>query len=118
MKILIILGIILTLHNLKMIDAGYLLVHGTMVNLTFKNRLEKNIIAMGDSGAGKSESLEAFKKLSESYIKEMKIIFDDMGVLKLNENTLTASGTEIGAFIQLDDLDIRYLTKKLIEVFL
>ena len=104
---------ILTLHNLKMIDAGYLPVHGAMVNLTFKNGLEKNVIIMGDSGAGKSESLEAFRKLSESYIKEMKIIFDDMGVLKLDENTLTASGTEIGAFIRLDDLDIGYPYKEI-----
>ena len=104
---------ILTLHNLKMIDNGYLPIHGAMVNLTFKNNLEKNIIIMGDSGAGKSESLEAFRKLSENYIKDMKIIFDDMGVLKLEDNILSASGTEIGAFIRLDDLDIGYPYKEI-----
>ncbi|MGL4977442.1 MAG: phosphoenolpyruvate carboxykinase, partial [Cetobacterium sp.] len=88
-------------------------IHGAMVNLTFKNGLEKNVIIMGDSGAGKSESLEAFRKLSEDYVKDMKIIFDDMGVLKLDENTLTASGTEIGAFVRLDDLDIGYPYKEI-----
>ena len=104
---------ILTLHNLKMIDNGYLPFHGAMVNLTFKNGLEKNVIIMGDSGAGKSESLEAFRKLSEDYIKDMKVIFDDMGVLKLDNNSLSASGTEIGAFIRLDDLDIGYPYKEI-----
>lgn len=104
---------ILTLHNLKMIDNGYLPIHGAMVNLTFKNGLEKNVIIMGDSGAGKSESLEAFRKLSEDYIKDMKVIFDDMGVLKLDNNSLSASGTEIGAFIRLDDLDIGYPYKEI-----
>lgn len=104
---------ILTLHNLKMIDSGYLPIHGAMVNLLFKNGLEKNVIIMGDSGAGKSESLEAFRKLSENYVKDMKIIFDDMGVLKLDNNSLTASGTEIGAFVRLDDLDIGYPYKEI-----
>ena len=104
---------ILTLHNLKMIDNGYLPIHGAMVNLTFKNGLEKNVIIMGDSGAGKSESLEAFRKLSEDYIKDKKVIFDDMGVLKLDNNSLSASGTEIGAFIRLDDLDIGYPYKEI-----
>ncbi len=104
---------ILTLHNLRMIDNGHLPIHGAMVNLTFKNGLEKNVIIMGDSGAGKSESLEAFRKLSENYIKDMKVIFDDMGILQMENNTITASGTEIGAFVRLDDLDIGYPYKEI-----
>lgn len=104
---------ILTLHNLKMIEFGFLPIHGAMVNVIFKNGVEKNIIIMGDSGAGKSESLEAFRKLSGEYIKDMKIIFDDMGVLKLNNNKIVASGTEIGAFVRLDDLDIGYPYKEM-----
>lgn len=104
---------ILTLHNLKMIQKIYLPIHGAMVNLKLKNNLEKNIIIMGDSGAGKSETLEALKKIGNSYIKEMKVIFDDMGVLKLKNNHIVASGTEIGAFVRLDDLDIGYPYKEI-----
>lgn len=104
---------ILTLHNLKMIEKGYLPIHGAMVNLRLKNGKEKNVIIMGDSGAGKSESLEALKKIGDSYLKEMKVIFDDMGVLKLKNNKISASGTEIGAFVRLDDLDIGYPYKEL-----
>ena len=53
-----------------------------MVNVVLKNGKEANIVIMGDSGAGKSESLEAFRALSEEYISDMTIIFDDMGVFK------------------------------------
>ena len=68
----------LTLHNLKMIEQGGLPIHGAMVNVTMKTGDSFNIVIMGDSGAGKSESLEAFRILSEEYVKEMKVIFDDL----------------------------------------
>lgn len=104
---------ILTLHNVRMIEKGHLPVHGAMVNITMKTGDIFNIVIMGDSGAGKSESLEAFRILSEEYVKDMKIIFDDMGVLKVGENKPLASGTEIGAFIRLDDLDVGYAYKQI-----
>ena len=68
---------------------------------------------MGDSGAGKSESLEAFRILSEEYVKEMKVIFDDMGVLKIKDGKILGYGTEIGAFVRLDDLDSGYAYKQM-----
>ena len=74
----------LTLHNLVMIKRGYLPVHGAMVNIILNNGKAANVVIVGDSGAGKSESLEAFRSLSEDYISDMTIIFDDMGYLKLN----------------------------------
>ncbi|MEG1087736.1 MAG: phosphoenolpyruvate carboxykinase, partial [Cetobacterium sp.] len=104
---------ILTLHNVKMIEKGHLPIHGAMVNITMKNGKTFNIVIMGDSGAGKSESLEAFRILSEEYIKEMKIIFDDMGVLKISDGKPKGYGTEVGAFIRLDDLDIGYAYKQI-----
>ena len=105
---------LLTLHNIKMMERGCLPIHGAMVNITTKNNKECNIVIVGDSGAGKSESLEAFRTLSEEYIKDMKIIFDDMGVLSLDEkNQVVASGTEIGAFVRLDDLDTGYAYKSM-----
>lgn len=95
---------ILTLHNVRMIDRGNLPIHGAMVNVTLKNGKKANIAIMGDSGAGKSESLEAFRTLSNKYLKEIKIIFDDMGVFKIENGKVYGYGTEVGAFVRLDDL--------------
>ena len=73
---------ILTLHNTRMIDKGFLPIHGAMVNITLKNGKKSNVAIIGDSGAGKSESLEAFRKLSKKYLKEK--IVEYMGMeLKL-----------------------------------
>lgn len=104
---------ILTLHNLKMIDKGHLPIHGAMVNVTLKNGKSANIAIIGDSGAGKSESLEAFRQLSDKYLKEIKIIFDDMGTFKIEKNKVVGYGTEIGAFVRLDDLDSGYAFKEM-----
>ncbi|MCX7884818.1 MAG: phosphoenolpyruvate carboxykinase [Caloramator sp.] len=104
----------LTLHNLIMIKRGYLPIHGAMVSITLKSGKHANIIIMGDSGAGKSETLEAFRSLGEEYISDMLVIFDDMGALKLNGNDKPlAFGTEIGAFVRLDDLDPGYAFREL-----
>ncbi len=105
----------LTLHNLIMIKRGYLPIHGAMVNMIMKNGKSANVLIMGDSGAGKSESLEAFRGLSEDYISDMTIIFDDMGFIKPSENNSKpfGYGTEVGAFVRLDDLDQGYAFKEI-----
>ncbi|MBV7274243.1 phosphoenolpyruvate carboxykinase [Clostridiaceae bacterium UIB06] len=104
----------LTLHNLIMIKRGYLPVHGAMVNIVNKNNKIANIVIVGDSGAGKSESLEAFRQLSDDYISDMNIIFDDMGVIKIDKSkVILGYGTEVGAFIRLDDLDTGYAFKQI-----
>lgn len=95
----------LTLHNAIMIKRGRLPIHGAMVNIVLKDGKSANIIIMGDSGAGKSESLEAFRILAKDYIRSMTIIFDDMGSLELTgDGEIKAYGTETGAFVRLDDL--------------
>lgn len=100
---------LLTLLNVKQIEDDCLPIHGAMVNIVLRNGTESNIIIMGDSGAGKSESLEAFRTLNESYIRHMRVIFDDMGYLKKEEDgSIKAYGTEIGAFVRVDDLDPAY----------
>lgn len=105
---------LLTLHNIKQMENGCLPIHGAMVNIALKNGKESNIIIMGDSGAGKSESLEAFRSLNENYIRHMRIIFDDMGYLKKEEDgTINGYGTEIGAFVRVDDLDPAYAFEQL-----
>ncbi len=105
---------LLTLHNLKQMERGNLPIHGAMVNIALKNGKAANIIIMGDSGAGKSESLEAFRTLNEKYIRHMRIIFDDMGYLQFEEDgTIKGYGTEIGAFVRTDDLDPTYAFEQL-----
>lgn len=100
---------LLTLHNVKQMENNRLPIHGAMVNILLKNGKEANIIIMGDSGAGKSESLEAFRSLNENFIRHMRVIFDDMGYLKKEEDgTIKGYGTEIGAFVRIDDLDPMY----------
>ncbi|MFW2488554.1 phosphoenolpyruvate carboxykinase [Clostridium chromiireducens] len=103
----------LTLYNLLMIKRGFLPIHGSMVNIVLKSGDEANVVIMGDSGAGKSESLEAFRGLSEDYISDMTIIFDDMGTFKMEDDKIIGYGTEIGAFVRLDDLDQGYAFKEM-----
>ena len=103
----------LTLHNLVMIKRGYLPIHGAMVNIELKDGKTANVVIMGDSGAGKSESLEAFRTLSEDYISDMTVIFDDMGTFKEIDGKVYGYGTEIGAFVRLDDLDQGYAFKEI-----
>ena len=104
---------ILTLHNTRMIDKNYLPIHGAMVNITLKSGKSSNVAIIGDSGAGKSESLEAFRKLSKKYLKEMKIIFDDMGTFKIENGNIYGYGTETGAFVRLDDLESGFAFKEM-----
>ena len=103
----------LTLHNLVMIKRGCLPIHGAMVNIVLKDGKTANVVIMGDSGAGKSESLEAFRALSEDYISNMTVIFDDMGTFKEIDGKIYGYGTEIGAFVRLDDLDQGYAFKEI-----
>lgn len=99
---------ILTLHNIKGIDQGGLPIHGAMALITMNDGVRKNVIIMGDSGAGKSETLEALRTLEDNSIRDIKIIFDDMGILFAEDHKIKAYGTEVGAFVRLDDLDAGY----------
>ena len=99
---------LLTLYNLKQMKVGNLPIHGAMVHVVLKNNSTANIIIVGDSGAGKSESLDAFRTLAKDYLKSFKIIFDDMGCLKVKHGRIIATGTEIGAFVRLDDMEEGY----------
>jgi len=96
----------LTLHNLHMIDKGKLPIHGSMVRISFSNGKTKTVVFFGDSGAGKSESIEALQEIADDKIVSMETIFDDMGSFTLTDGEpgLYAQGTETGAFVRLDDL--------------
>ena len=95
----------LTLHNLRKMQHGWLPIHGAFVNITLHNGKRKGIMLMGDSGAGKSESIEALKIAGKDVIKDIEVVFDDMGTIHIEDGVPYGQGTEIGAFIRLDDLD-------------
>ncbi len=95
----------LTLHNVRKMQKGWLPIHGAFVNITLRNGKRKGIMLMGDSGAGKSESIEALKMVGADVIKDIEVVFDDMGTIHLEDGVPYGQGTEIGAFIRLDDLD-------------
>lgn len=95
----------LTLHNLAMMQKGWLPIHGAFVNITLRNGVKKGIMLMGDSGAGKSESIEALRALGKETIRNIEVVFDDMGSIHIEDGIPYGQGTEIGAFIRLDDLD-------------
>ena len=95
----------LTLHNLAMMDRGWLPIHGAFVNITLHDGRKKGIMLMGDSGAGKSESIEALKAAGKDLIRDIEVVFDDMGTIHIEDGVPYGQGTEIGAFIRLDDLD-------------
>lgn len=98
----------LTLHNVIMMRRGRLPVHGAMCSVNLRQGRKFNVVIVGDSGAGKSETLEAFRELADEYISDMTTIFDDMGSLQLSPAGLLGYGTEIGAFVRLDDLSPGY----------
>jgi hypothetical protein len=100
---------VLTLHNSLVMKSGNMPFHGAMVKILLQGNKEATILMMGDTGAGKSETLEAFRVLGEKHIRELTIIADDMGSIELDENNCPIGfGTEIGAFLRLDDLQPGY----------
>lgn len=100
---------VLTLHNSIVMKAGKMPFHGAMVKILLQGNKQATILMMGDTGAGKSETLEAFRVLAEKYIRELTIIADDMGSIELDEDgNPIGYGTEIGAFLRLDDLQPGY----------
>lgn len=96
---------VLTMHNAIMMKKKWLPIHGSMINIHFKGRAPIGVVFMGDSGAGKSETIEAMQLLNHPELISMDVIFDDMGSFHIENGKLVAQGTEIGAFIRLDDLD-------------
>ena len=100
---------ILTLHNSIVMKSGNMPFHGAMVKIMLQGNKEATILMMGDTGAGKSETLEAFRVLGEKHIRELTIIADDMGSIELDPKGYPIGyGTEIGAFLRLDDLQPGY----------
>ena len=104
---------LLTLHNSKCIFEKGLPIHGAMAQFVLKNHKIFNVVIMGDSGAGKSETLETLRRLAGDKIEDINTIFDDMGTFRIKDGEVYALGTEIGAFVRLDDLDSSYAYRQI-----
>jgi hypothetical protein len=92
-----------------MMKMGRLPFHGAMFQLTIRDKGAFTFLLMGDTGAGKSETLEALRQLGADQVEDLVIIADDMGSLKVNEAMdVIGYGTETGAFVRLDDLQPGY----------
>jgi len=99
----------LTLHNIIMLKRGRLPYHGAMFCITIRNVGTASFVVIGDTGAGKSETLEALRTLAKGEVEDLTIIADDMGSLEFNsQGQLLGFGTEMGAFVRLDDLQSGY----------
>ncbi len=100
---------ILTLHNIVMIKRRRMPYHGAMIHISLKSGSGATLVIIGDTATGKSESIEAFRTLGKDQIRELKIIADDMGSLEVkSDGSIMGYGTEIGAFVRLDDLQQGY----------
>jgi hypothetical protein len=101
---------VLTLHNIIIMKRSRMPFHGAMVHILLNNGISANVLIIGDTGTGKSETLEALRLLGEEYICELRIIADDMGSLEIRgeDTQILGYGTEVGAFVRLDDLQKGY----------
>jgi len=100
---------ILTLHNIRMMKMGRLPYHGALFNVDIRGKRSHTILVMGDTGAGKSEMIDALQSIAGDELKDMLIIADDMGSLDIDpQGRIIGYGTETGAFVRLDDLQPGY----------
>jgi energy-coupling factor transporter ATP-binding protein EcfA2 len=99
----------LTLHNICMMKQNKMPFHGALFRIVIKGGKQATVLIMGDSGAGKSETLEAFRVLGADDIQDIIVVADDMGSLDMDETgNAIGYGTEVGAFVRLDDLQPGY----------
>lgn len=99
----------LTLHNVAMLRRGRLPFHGALVRVGLSGGRDRRVLVIGDTATGKSETIEAFRALGGSRVRELRVVADDMGSLTLGpDGRLLGSGTETGAFVRLDDLHRGY----------
>ena len=78
----------LTLHNIVMIKRGKMPFHGAMFKIGLKNGKKANIVIIGDTATGKSESIEAFRILAKDYIKELAQTIKIKSTGEIDENIL------------------------------
>lgn len=99
----------LTLHNICIMKNNKMPFHGALFHIILRGGKGATVLVMGDTGAGKSETLEALRVMGADDIQDIIVIADDMGSLDIDDNgRIIGYGTEVGAFIRLDDLQPGY----------
>jgi len=100
---------VLTLHNVAAMARGVMPFHGAYTRLALAGGATAGVLIIGDTATGKSETLEALRVLGDERIRDVRVIADDMGSLEVaGDGRLLGYGTEIGAFVRLDDLQQGY----------
>jgi hypothetical protein len=100
---------VLTLHNVAAMDRGVMPFHGAYTRLVLADGSAAGVLLIGDTATGKSETLEALRIAGDERIREVRVIADDMGSLEVAaDGRVLGYGTEIGAFVRLDDLQQGY----------
>jgi len=100
---------VLTLHNILRMKQNALPLHGAIFQINLRGCQPFTVALVGDTGAGKSETIEALRQIADEQIEDLIIIADDMGSLEMTASgQVLALGTEIGAFVRLDDLQKGY----------
>jgi len=100
---------VLTLHNVAAMDRGLMPFHGAYTRLVLVDGATAGVLIIGDTATGKSETLEALRVVGDERIREVRVIADDMGSLEIGaDGRVLGYGTEIGAFVRLDDLQQGY----------
>ena len=65
---------VLTIHNIKVMKRGLLPFHGSLTTLTFGGKKDVSVLIIGDSGAGKSETIEAFQNAAGDAVSDITVI--------------------------------------------
>jgi hypothetical protein len=100
---------VLTLHNIQRMKQHAFPVHGAIFQIKVRGVLPVTMALVGDTGAGKSETIEALRQIAGDQIEDLTIIADDMGSLEISDSgEVLAFGSEVGAFVRLDDLQKGY----------
>ena len=103
---------VLTLHNVAAMKRGLMPFHGAFSRLVLPGGAEAGVLLIGDTATGKSETLEALRLAAGEQVAEVYVVADDMGSLEVTELAgrprVLGYGTEIGAFVRLDDLQQGY----------
>lgn len=99
----------LTLHNIQRMKQQAYPVHGAIFQIKVRGVRPVTMALVGDTGAGKSETIEALRQIAGDQIEDLTIVADDMGSLEISESgEVIAYGSEVGAFVRLDDLQKGY----------
>ena len=102
-------NVILTLHSLTLMDRGMLPVRGAMMEIFFRDDSRKRLLLIGEMGAGKSETIEALRTLSnevrtDKSIRRIEMVFDEIGSLRISADGAVARGSAIGSLERINDL--------------